>query len=176
MSEEQKLHYDTAKELESVIRVLMQPEDIVQQYLDAAKEMKLAGDYEDAKELEKTYRQKAETAKAEGKEKLYLNAKNRMEKAERDVELILAKQTFERVKGYKDADQLSEKCDTMIASMKQKSNVKHWVITVIVILAAVVMVYKVAWSSHEKELQNQQTEVSEVIDTDNESDQNTENV
>ena len=36
MLEEQKAHYDTAKEMISVIRVLVQPEDIVKQYLDAA--------------------------------------------------------------------------------------------------------------------------------------------
>ena len=140
MLEEQKEHYDTAIELVSVIKVLIQPEDIVKQYLDAAKEMKLAGDYEDAQELEKLYRKKAEESEAEGKEMLYQKAKKRMEEAEKDVHLMLAKQTFARIKGYKDSDQLVEECDSLIEKMEKKTKSRSWgtILAVVVIAAALI--------------------------------------
>lgn len=176
MLEEQKAHYDTAKEMISVIRVLVQPEDIVKQYLDAADEMKLAGDYEDAKELEKKYRQQAAKAEEEGKEKLYLDAKNRMEKAEKDVELILAKMTLERIKGYKDADHLIQECDEMIDKFNIKETKKRWGITLFIIAAAIIVVFGIIRNDHNKELMEKETEVSKVIDVDNETFAETENI
>ena len=176
MLEEQKEHYDTAKELISVIKVLMQPEDIVEQYLAAADEMKLAGDYEDAKKLEKKYRQQAVTAEAEGKEKLYLEAKNRMEKAEKDVELILARMTFERIKGYRDADHLSEECNKMIEVFGKRQKKKQWIVTFLIIVAAITLVFGVVRTDHEKEMKDKKKEVSKVIDTDDETDLKLENI
>lgn len=176
MLEAQKEHYDTAKELITIIKVLTQPEDIVKQYLDAADEMKLAGDYEDAKELEKSYRKQAAAAEAEGKEKLYLNAKNRMEKAQRDVDFILARHTFERVKGYKDADHLSEECTMRIESLKKKAVVRHWIVTIVMIAAAIAIVFGVIGNDHENEVENKETAVSKVIDVDNETFAETENI
>lgn len=141
MIEEQKEHYDTAKELVSVIKVLIQPEDIVKQYLDAADEMKLAGDYKDAQELEKLYCQKAEKAETEGKEMLYQKAKKRMEEAEKDVHLMLAKQTFARVKGYKDSDRLMEECDHLIAKMEKKTKTKSLGMTLAVVVIAAALIF-----------------------------------
>lgn len=168
MLEEQKKHYDAAKELISIVKVLMQPEDIVKQYQDAAAEMKLAGDYEDAAVLEKEYRQKAVTAEAEGKESLYQKAKSRMDHAEKDVELMLAKQTFERVRGYKDADALIEECDRIIESMKKKSAARNWVATLIIIAIAAGLVFGMVRSGQKEAAQNS-TETSQATEQETET-------
>lgn len=165
MSEEQKIHYDTAKELISVIGVLMQPEDIVKQYKDAAEEMKLAGDYEDAKELEKTYLEKAAVAESEGKEMLYQKAKSRMDNAKKSVELKLALQIFERVIGYKDTDQLMKECEKQIASMKKKSVTKSWIEMLAVATIAAALIFGVIIMDDDKNHTEEQTEIAEVIET-----------
>lgn len=165
MLEEQKIHYDAAKELVSVIKVLMQPEDIVKQYQDAAKEMKLAGDYEDAKKLEKYYREAAVKAEAEGKEKLYQNARTRMENAKKDVQLMLAKQTFERVQGYKDADHLAEECEKMIESMKKKSTTKSWLEVAIVVVVIVALMFGVVRMDQKEKTAENQTETTQMTET-----------
>ena len=164
MSEEQKIHYDTAKELISVIGVLMQPEDIVKQYKDAAEEMKMAGDYEDAKELEKTYLEKAAVAESEGKEMLYQKAKSRMDNAKKDVELKLALQIFERVSGYKDTDHLMEECEKKVASMKKKSVTKGWMEMFVVAAVAAALIFGVIIMD-DKNNTKEQTEITEVIET-----------
>ena len=162
MVEEQKIHYDAAKELVSVIKVLMQPEDIVKQYQDAAKEMKLAGDYKDAKELEKSYMEASIKAEAEGKEKLYQNAKTRMENAKKDVQLMLAKQTFDRVRGYKDADHLAEECEKMIESMKKKSTTKGWLEAVIVVTFIVALIFGAIRMDRKEKAAENQTETTQM--------------
>lgn len=163
-----KLHYDNAKEKAGLVKVLVQPEEIVKYYREAAKEMRAAGEYEDAPELEKEYQQRAARAEEDGKEFLYQKACRRMDMVQDDAGYRLAAEMFRRVSGYKDADAKTEECERLSEKMKERKQTKNigGAVATILILAALVT----AVFFYERSLLEQRAEegsvVSEVVVSD----------
>lgn len=163
-----KLHYDNAKEKAGLVKVLKQPEEIVKYYLEAAEEMKAAGAYENAPQMEQEYRQKAVQAEKEGKEFLYQKACRRMGMAQDDAGYRLVAEMFRRVSGYKDADRKAEECELLSGKMKERKQTKNiggWVITILILALLITAIF-----FHERSLleENQQegSVVSEIVVSD----------
>lgn len=118
--------YKEALEKLDVIEVIRQPAEIADMYREAAADMKAAGDYKDAKELAQKYLKLAQQAEEEGKEKLYRRAVERMNQAQTVVERKLAIDTFQRVSGYKDADERIKQCELLNEATVKRKNAGGW--------------------------------------------------
>lgn len=154
MGKESEQHYKNAKEILETIEVLVQPKNISEAYSQAAKEMKLAGDYRDAAELAQKYAAEAHQILQEGNEQLYQKACEKMNSASRDVQRKLAADMFQRISGYKDADELMRKCLEINAKKKRKSTMGLWtaVLAAIAVMGAYAVVSNLpGWKYREAE-------------------------
>lgn len=136
MGNESETHYNNAKEILEAADVLVQPKNISEVYAQAAAEMKQAGDYKDAAKLAKKYAAEADRILQEGNEQLYQKACEKMNGASREVQRKLAADMFQRLGGYKDADERMRKCLEMNEKKKRKSTICLWT----AVLAAVVVI------------------------------------
>ncbi|MDO4344835.1 MAG: DUF6273 domain-containing protein [Eubacteriales bacterium] len=119
-----ELHYLNGKKKLETIEVLIQPEDIARTYREAAKEMDAAQGFEDSRRLAKEYRETAAKTEKEGRERLYQKACAAMDAAQQTVDYKLAIDMFERVKGYKDADERALKCRAKSAAAAKRRDAR----------------------------------------------------
>lgn len=134
----EQLYNDALKELE-VLDVLLLPKEVAAAYRRAARKMKAAGDYRDARILAKKYRVKARKTKREGKEKLYQQAVEQMEKATTLVERNLAIDMFSRLGDYKDADTRIQECRHRNMKDLRRRDLRV-ILTGVIVIAAIVLV------------------------------------
>lgn len=147
-------HYKQALELLDTIEVLIQPQDIADIYKEAAAKMKAAGDYKDARERAKIFEQKAVQVVEEGKETLYRQACIKMEQATKVGQRKLVIDMFQRISGYKDADELAQKCIQEGDRKKHRKTVFGWaavVLAVIGVALVLVVMNQPVWKYRDAE-------------------------
>lgn len=132
----EKLYKEALEKLE-LIEVIRQPAEAAETYREVAADMKAAGDYKNAKELAQKYLKLAQQAEEDGKEQLYQRAVKRMNQAQTVVERKLAIDTFQRVSGYKDADELCNRCCQMNESMAKRRTAGGWGILIAAVAAGI---------------------------------------
>ena len=84
-------------------------------YQKAADMFAGAEDYNDAPELAKSYAELAEKVRTEGYENAYAEAVRKKESASSSDDWFEAARAFERISGYRDADQLAQECEQTLA-------------------------------------------------------------
>ncbi|MGI6019576.1 MAG: DUF6273 domain-containing protein [Marvinbryantia sp.] len=149
----EKLYKEALEKLE-VIEVIRQPSEIAETYREAAADMKAVGDYKDAKVLAEKYLKLAQQAEEKGREQLYQRAVERMDQAQTVVERKLAIDTFQRVKGYKDADERIRQCRQINEAMTKRKTIGGWSILIIALAAGIgliVFLMSPMWRYHEAE-------------------------
>ncbi|MDO5539790.1 MAG: DUF6273 domain-containing protein [Eubacteriales bacterium] len=154
MGAECENHYKKAQELLETVQVLIQPKDISEVYEEAAKEMEAAGDYQDAQKLSREYASKAVQILEEGNERLYQSACEKMDHAVKEAERKLAADMFQRISGYKDADELAMKCLEKNSTIKKKNTLFIWIasaVVAIVVIAAICLSNQPIWKYREAE-------------------------
>lgn len=146
--------YKEALEKLDVIEVIRQPAEIADMYREAAADMKAAGDYKDAKVLAEKYLKLAEQAEADGREKLYQRAAERMNQAQTVVERKLAIDTFQRVSGYKDADERIKECERLNEAAAKRKTAGGWgmlAAAAAVCAGLILLMLSPIWRYHEAE-------------------------
>lgn len=147
-----ELHYENAQKELEIIEVLTQPSDIAEAYRAAAAEMKAAGDFCDAPILAQKYLKIGAQIEAEGKERLYEKACERMNTSKSVVERKLAIDMFQRIAGYKDADKLALECEKKNLEKIEKKSFKN-IISVVLVSVVIILISLIASSPNGKYLQ-----------------------
>lgn len=161
MSEEEaRLHYEAAEERLELLQVLVGIDDIVDTYKKAAAEMRKAGDYQDARELADKYEAQAKQAEADGKEKQYQLALEKIKNnTSDDVLYILARESLLQISDYKDAEEQIKECNRMIQKIGDSNRKKQVAKTILlVILVAGILLGLI---THERKLYKESQETAE---------------
>lgn len=100
-------YYEEAMQDIQLLDVITQTKNVAVMYRKTARKLKKAGDYLDAAQLAAEYRKKARQYRKKAKEEIYEKACAQMENAQTVAEQRLAIDMFQRIPGYRDADELA---------------------------------------------------------------------
>lgn len=149
MEDSPSTYYQRALESLELIDVICQPEEIAKTYLEAAEQLEAAGDYQDAPELAKTCRIRAEEIRKKGREDLYDRALVRMQAVHDTAQLSLARDMFLRAKDCRDAKEQVKKCEKLIRREERRCRIRRTIVILALLLAAGEALAYVVWEGRQ---------------------------